>query len=792
MAETRGGATGQGCGLAKADGRAYCYGVNFTSPSVVEQLINDLRYASWGRACNRAEINSLFNGAPPFTDQEVEQNRIAVNVNDLSSTHIDMAARSQFTNALVLPNPLVDIALDYGPVWKKSQWAGTITKHLNRLMKDSLAFQEEEESTFAQTVLHGIGPCNWSDRYSWCGEARGVEDILIPGDTLRSLKNLPFFAVYRSWSAPELSRMISGPKVDPGWNKTLAKRMLRWIDKESIRLMGTKYPDLWMPEKWAERIKEGGQYWLAQVPTVDVWDFYFWSDDDGQAGWKRRIVPDTWSLSGNATSAVMTQDRQRYGLNGKADFIYDSGSRNYADRLDEIIHFQFGDASAVAPFRYHTVRSLGFLMFAVCHLQNRLKCKIHDAVFENLLPYLRVNNPADAERALKVSLDNYAVIDPTVSFIPQNERIQINQNLAEMGLAINQQTMSQNSAPFMQRFDMHDENPNETATKTMAKMTASDALISSVIGRAYAYQKYKFKEMARRFCVADSRDPDVRKFRLCCLKAGVPEEALNVEAWDVTPTKVSGNGNKMMQMAIAEKMMAVRQLHAPEAQARILRSYDFAVTGDPDMANALNPDQPHISDTVHDSQLLAGTLMLGMPVTPKGGANPQEVIETLLHSMASVIKRIEGTGGMATPQEITGLQNIAAYIGQNIKQLAQDKTMKPKVKEYGDDLGKLMNLVKAYAQRLQEQAKKAQEQNGNGQIDPKDKAKVQAMMIQAQTKSKIQGEAHAQRTAERQIAFQQKIKQDAIKHHVEIKKKDIETAATVRRGGLKSFSNGDE
>lgn len=750
-----------------------------------------MRYAGYGRSLNRAEINLLFNGAPPYTDEEVRQNRINTNVSDLSATHIDMAGRSQTTNALVLPNPLLDIQLDFGPVWKKGQWGGIITKNLNRAIKDSLPFQEEEESTFAQMILHGIGPCNWSDRYSWCGDARSIEDVLVPGDTLRSLTNLPFFAIWRSWTAPELARMISGPKVDPGWNKGMAKRLLKWIDKQAINLMGMKYPDLWMPEKWEERLKEGGQYWLAQVPTVDVWDFYYWSDENKQAGWNRRIIPDTWSISGNAGMAVMNNDSQKYGMKGKAEFIYDSGSRNYAENLSEIIHFQFGDASAVAPFRYHTVRSLGFLMFAVCHLQNRLKCKIHDAVFENLLPYLRVSNPLDAERALKVSLDNYAVIDNSVTFVPQAERNQINQALALMGLEINQQTMSQNSAPFMQRFDMHDENPNETATKTMAKMTASDALISSVIGRAYSYQKFKFKEQVRRFCIPDSRDPAVRKFRLACLKAGVPEEALNAERMEVTPTKVSGNGNKMMQMAIAEKMMAVRQLHAPEAQAQILRDYDFAVTGDPDKANVLNPDQPHISDTVHDSQLLAGTLMLGMPVTPKGGANPQEVVETLLHSMASVVQRIEGTGGMATSQEITGLQNIAGYIGQNIKQLAQDKTMKPKVKEYGDDLGKLMNVVKGYAQRLQEQAKKAAAQNGNGQ-DAETMGKIKAMTITAQAKAKIAADSHAQKTAQRQIAFQEKIKQDAVKHHVEVRKKDIETAANVRRGGMKSFDHGED
>jgi len=39
------------------------------------------------------------------------------------------------------------------------------------------------------------------------------------------------------------------------------------------------------------------------------------------------------------------------------------------------VAFQFADLSAVAPFRYHSVRSLGWLLYAVINLQNRLRCK---------------------------------------------------------------------------------------------------------------------------------------------------------------------------------------------------------------------------------------------------------------------------------------------------------------------------------------------------------------------------------------------------------------------------------
>src|SRR5690349_6486385 len=77
-------------------------------------------------------------------------------------------------------------------------------------------------------------------------------------------------------------------------------------------------------------------------------------------------------------------------------FLYSSGDRIYGDDLQQMASFQFADLSAVAPFRYHSVRSLGFLLYAPCHLQMRMRCKFSEAVFENLMMYFRVHNMDEA------------------------------------------------------------------------------------------------------------------------------------------------------------------------------------------------------------------------------------------------------------------------------------------------------------------------------------------------------------------------------------------------------------
>jgi hypothetical protein len=768
--------------------------LKFTTAAAIEQVVWQMRLSDWPRARNRARLDELYNGFPPFTEEEQIQNRITTNVNFLEGLKILHDARRQFATAFNSSDQLFTVNVDAGPVYRKREWSAKITNTINRIIKRSRDYLNVRKSQFANTVLHGIGPTMWEDRERWCLYDLGVEDVLVPSNTLVSLRNLPFLAVYRQYTAAQLQDMTSGPRVDPAWNLPLVKKAISWVDEQARQLMGTTWPEVWSPEKLQERIKQdGGIYASDSAPTVDTFDVYFYDDDGKRAGWKRRIILDAWGSPGyGGAGGVDYSDTKppdsvpdKTYLDTRNEFLYNPGNRVYADSLEQIIHFQFADASCVAPFRYHSVRSLGFLLYSVCHLQNRLRCKFNDHVFESLLQYFRVANPADAERAQKIDLVNFGVIPEGMDMIPANQRWQIQDAVIQQAMQLNRQTMADNSASFTQDFDFEKEKAGETATRTMAKVNATAALVGSMLNDAYNQAQFQYQEICRRFCIKNSKDPDVRKFRVECLKAGIPEEALNVERWDVQPVRVVGSGNKMLQVAMADKLMAIRPMVDPDAQKVIDRLYVLANSDDPALVQQIVPERRRISDSVHDAQTAVGTLLAGLPVSIEDGMNHKEYIEVWLASMATIIKKIQTRGNMATPDELTGLNNLAQHIGQHIQKLAEDKNEKANVKEYGDDLGKLMNEVKGFAQRLAEQQKQQQAQP---QLDPKDAAKIQATMLTARTKAQLAKESHAQRTAQRQIQFEQQVNQDAVKHKAELAKTDLEAAANIKRGQLKSFT----
>jgi hypothetical protein len=770
--------------------------MQFKTAASIEQIVWQMKLADYSRSLNRSRINSLYNGAPPYTDQEATENNIAINVNSLEPTKLAHDARSQFNNAFLKPGQYFTARTDMGPVHKRQKYGAIVSREVNRIMKRSPMYFETMRSKFAQLVLHGIAPTAWETRENWCPDAVGIEDVMIPSNTLITMKNLPFFAIFRSYTAEELYRLTHGPRVDKAWKMPVVEAALKWAGQEQSRLSGTTWPQVWSPEKWEESIKENsGLFASDAVPTIDTWDFYFWNDSKKVSGWNRRIVLDAYGQPG--VGGVVPDKPNNKITGGNGSFLYDPGDRKYGCKMSEIINFQFADLSAVAPFRYHSVRSLGFLLYAVGHLQNRLRCKFNEAVFESLMMYMRVKSMDDAERALKINLISRGIIDETVQFLPAAERWQVNAELAALGMNQNQQIINQNAGSYVQSQGKTNPDVEKTAFQVRAELNATTALISAALLQAYQYQTFEYHEIFRRFCVKNSRDVDVRTFRLNCLKAGVPEKMLVSEAWELEPERVMGSGNKTMEMAIAQQLMEWRPLYDPQSQQEILRISTLATTDDPGLTKLLVPDtKDKLTDSKQNAMMAMGTPMLGLPVKFGQSDNRIEVTEVLLAELAMIVGRIQKTTGMATAEQLVGFQTVVQTIEEQIQIISQDDTQAERARKYSEALSKLMNLIKAFAQRLQQQMKAAAANGANGQ-DPEAAAKVQATMMQAKVKADNASTSHAQKTAQRQVQWEADEKRKQQQHdfdlaaqaktvEADIAATDAETAAEIRRQRVKA------
>ena len=734
--------------------------VDFSTAATVENWCWYARQSDYTRAYNRALIDSLANGAPPYQTQD--RNVRSVNVNDLTMTRIGHDARSQMQNGIFGPGDFFAAKTDMGPVHKRAERSSIVTSEINKKLRGSSSYYECLRASIAQTILHGIGPSTYNNRERWCPVPIAIGDVLIPGNAELPLEdNLPFFAISRRYTPHKLYMLTHGPVRDPGWNIDAVDQALKWANESSST--GNMWASEYMqPERLQENLKsDGGFYASDYLRTIDVWDFYFWNADGKEEGWNRRMVFDKYG----GWEGYGVQQSYNGAINGKNlinkenQWLYNSGKRKYGHKLSELLHCQFADLSAVAPFRYHSIRSFGFLVYSACHLQNRVKCAVAEAVFENLMMYMRVKSLDDAERALKVDLFNRGFIDESVNFLSPQERWQPNAQMIELGLGMYDRDIRESASSYVQPTNMSRDRVEKTKFQVMAEINAAMTLVSAGLRQAYHYQEQQFSEMFRRFMVMNSSDPDVRDFRARALARGVPDKMLTAEAWDISAEQVVGGGNKTMEMAITQQLIEWLPLFAPASQELIKRQAVLALTSNPSMAREIVPAEELPSKSKQFAMASFGTLMAGGVVDFRGDSNQIDIAETLLAELARVVGAAVQSRQVPETDRIMGFANVIASVQPVIGAVAQQKPERERAKRFSENLKDITNHVKALMQQRMEM-----ESKNNGGIDPETQAKIQTLLLQAKTKDAARKESHAQRTAERAAKFEEEQRQEAMRH----------------------------
>lgn len=669
--------------------------MNFSTPEKVASVIQNLKDAERPRGHNRALINSLFNGAPPYTDSEASENKIQWNVNWGEGADLLLQAREQLENAHLSAELAFTIRVPDAPQSKQATYGHDLTKLVNRVIRRSRPYLHTQRSKWGSVALHGPGAQMWEDAWVWRPHFVGVDDLLIPTDTELPLEGLHHFAVRRRMSPGALFRKTFGrpeDKRDPGWQlKTVAKVLDQYKD-----LNQNENSWNWSehPEKLAELWKQNpGYYESDSVPVVWLWDFYFQEDDSPEPCWYRKILLD------NDCAAARTANAE-----DPIAYLYDSKTA-YARKLDHLLHIQFIDGNNVPPFMYHSCRGLGQRLHDAVHALNRLRCQFIQKVFEDMMLLFRAQDPVDRSRLDKIYLGmNYGIIPEGLSFVTREQRFTPDARLVEMQLSNLKQLIGEGSQQFTQDIDTGTRK-ERTATEVSALLNQTTRLTGAMLSLSYMQEGFAYEEICRRLTLRNSLDWDVKKFQNDCREAGIPDKWLDSTKWEIEVTRVLGSGNTQLEQAQAQAILAVRPMLNPQAQNEVLHDYVFAVTHDPKRATRLAPldAQPQVTDTVHDTEVVFGALMSGSQVTPKPGLVPVEVCATMLRLMAITVQQVMQTGGVGRPDQVAGLQLAQRYTDAFIKQIAQDKTQKDVAKRFNDGLGQLMNMVKAMAERQQEQ-----------------------------------------------------------------------------------------
>lgn len=756
--------------------------MNFSTVDKCEECITFMQDSDEPRQRNRTRILSLFNGDPPFSEEEARDQHVEINYALGSAPDVMAAARSQWEQAMTGKDRYFTVRLDRGPANKRLEWSNEITRKLAKITKQSSRYAAEYTDTVnsegAQVMLYGVGPSSWQDKDCWYPYSVAMEDLKIPSRTQTSLCNLAYFAIMRRYTPNQLYRAAFGKYKDERWNKGVVKYVLSRLKDENVQQ--TDWDSYHFPERLEEDFKSNGGYWGSDaVPTINCWDFYFQEDEEEGRRWHRRVLLD--------------YDQPTLG-GGEVQhkFLYQD-TEPYAEDLSHILHICFANGAHKAPFLYHSVRGLGYRLYGPEKINQRINIRFAETVLQDMM-WIFSNVPAeDRERLEMIFLHHMGVLPEGVKWVPANERHQPNLDLILAGMNQNRQIMSEASSNYIQ--DMVGKSDRETATKTMARMSQANQMVGAFLTKAYDQQKLQYREICRRFCREGSLDPDVKEFQKKMEELGIPKEVLDVECWDVQPERTIGNGNQMLGSAMVDRLMMVFPRYDPEAQRKVLHLYSDVNTADSALAEELVPlKEVDPSPAVVRATGNFGTLMEDVPVANPRNINDPEYCQTLLALMEIKIRGVEKQGGMTDMRTITGLANVGHEIAQHLQHLAQDRGQKNLVKMIRDKLGKLMNMVKAYYQRLTEQMKKRGQQG-----DPAVQAKIQAIMLTANTQAHIKEAANQQKMRHKELGFVMEQRRRDMEAGVDARRsmmeaevgaaaEDIKTAAEIRNERIRSLA----
>lgn len=735
------------------------------TPDEVFQVTETMQRVEAVRAKDRAKVDRLANGDRPYTHAEEEEFGHQMNVNWLEMARKLQDATGQINNAFIPGGNFFSVHSLGGNAAKREEYSQTFTKEINRILKQKASGKRYHyllRSRNASVSSHGIGPLMWTSQRRLLPRFIPLEDLLIPTDTLLDFSNnLAYFAVNLYLTPGELFRMACTGKTDPAWNKQAVKNILKDLKTKEGQSVFTGNASDWedRPEAAQELEKQNRGYLDSDaVPRVRLRGFYYLCDDET---WRRKII-----LRDNTpTQTARGED---------AKFIYD-GKTAFAEDIDQILHCQFGDNSLVAPLRYHSVRGIGTMLYAPALTLNRLRGQAVQHIFQNLQPWWRIQDPNDRDRAKQILMMKNGIIPEGVSIIQQQERHQIDPRLLEFGLAQMKQNMAENSSSYTADTDTGT-NKEQTAFEVGVKLQSANAMVGNVMGMMYPQEIPQYEEIVRRALIKNTDDPWAKKFQEACKKAGIPDELMVPENWHIIAERALGSGDDAIARSQVQELMANRQSYEPEAQGKILRLYTGTLLKDPQRAEDLVPIEPEQSSSgTRAAENVYGTLMRGIAVPMRKGIDHVGYCASLLAMLQVEVQRIGQTDGMGTPADLAGFAMVLKSVGENLEWLSQDDKQKEIVRQLGDQVGQIANLLKAMAQRQQEAAEAAQQP----QPDPAVIAKIQTDAAAAQQKMQISEATAQQKLEQKQSAFEQKMQHDMEQHALRMQTLQQQTEANL-------------
>ncbi len=647
----------------------------------LHEVYKKLKEADSKSSKSRAEIQAMFDGAPPYSDSDLVASGQAYrcNVNFDEAATLLESGMSGYIDLIHSVENLLTLKTDFGNTQDRLEYGQVLSEELTRAIRSWPQFHFNYQLLVQNFVATGVGIAYWEDDIDWRWRVSMFGDFLIPRKTLACEDEIEIAVCVRSYQVHQLYKYIDDAEAasDMGWNVKAVKKALLGASNGSYN--NSTFSD-W--ESLQRELKNNdlftGTAGASEVKVIHAWVKEF---DD--------TVSYYMSLESSEADDFLCVKKNLYQHVNSA-FVF----------------FPFGIGS---NGYYHSIRGLGYKIFPQIQLSNRLRSQMADGAMLSSTLLLQPTDEQALEDLNFTFYGPYSVLAPSSVNVVERAMPDVSRGampfLQELTIQLQQKTGAYTNASAG-----ISDNREKTKFETQALLAGQAQLSLASLNLFYEPWGKVLKEVVRRFVrgsyiTGEAGSREILEFKERCLMRGLPIEAItNVDIDSVRPVRAIGSGSESARLLATDELTQLMpgfDEYGRKAAIRDRVAARFGYELADRYAPTPNSDARPVID-VKMAMLENASISAGASIEILPNENHLEHARVHLGALGELVQSMED-GQVAVEQVVGVLVNLFTHTAQHVEILSTDTTVQQEaalLRQSLQQFGEIVNNSVKHAQRL--------------------------------------------------------------------------------------------
>jgi hypothetical protein len=700
------------------------------------ELYTKLKEADSFSSANRASIQAMFDGEPPYNDDDLVATGqgFRTNVNFDEASNLLEQSMSAYVDMLHSVETLVTVKTTHGEPTERTSHEEVIAEEISRAIRSWPLFNYNFLANCRNFIADGVSVSYFENELDWRWRVAPLAEFFFPRKTQASEGELEVACSERSFQSHQLFSYIREEKVaeNLGWNVPAVRKAIM----KSSEKTGVLSSD-W--EAVQNELKNNDLYCGATSSEIKV--VHMWVQEFDQ-----------------------TVSHYIFLAESPEEFLYKKLSR--FDSMEQaLVFFTYGIGT---NGYYHSIRGLGYKVFPQVQVSNRLRCQMIDSAMMSSSIMIQPQTQEATEDLSMVYYGPFAVITPDVKILER-----ASPNLSQSAIPV----LNDMSNQIQSRSGQYTQNAlNDTREKTKFEVATQLEAISklSVTSMNLFYEPWQrlLREVVRRLTRVNYIDmqpggKEAAVFRRRCVARGVPEAAINaLDIETVRVVRAVGAGSQAARQMVFSELDSVSSSMDPKGRNTYLRERIASRVGWDQVDKYLPAEtegRPIDDDRFAEieNNIMASS---AMPMTVRPNDNHVVHLRSHVNALDGFVQAMDA--GQTTIEQATpAMSVIHAHAVLHIELAAGDVVAGeelPALNQRLQQVGEIVYNGVEHMKRLQRENQGATGAPGPSLEEQKASQELMRRIVEHQAKLKMLRETHQLKlTIEREKAQQKRLLDDA-------------------------------